>query len=411
MNDDSLPALLGFPPDGADFGDIGRGFIDHVKTHVQKGADSYDDEAIKQEEDYLCTLFPRFFDFTVYWIRDEIARNKDARNHPDATALKNEAKGVLRTLQDNIITFTIVSMRINRFMILVRDEIKKSNIKSINYSSNKKIKWTNDTGVMLGRNKKRKIEIDALLAKYETAMPVVQSADRELKAFHEGAASIFSHDDAEKVYSAVRSALRVANFDRARGALREMGKMPPRFTVDRGAADEKIKALAKTAEKFILLLEKNAENLVSEDGKLFLGISELRLIQDSLGMEARKIRAYIVKYNLPYMEYKLDQLSLLRDKLLVVGSLDSLMTLYLRLVGGMAGTMTRLEDVRLYEAEVLGPIRFMQGGQFAEIPRIMTAAEKTVEEFRRVRQEYQDELSALSQDAGIEDALQDLADG
>lgn len=411
MNDASILTLLGLSPDGADFDDVGRNFIEHVKLHVQKGADSYDDDAIRQEEEYLRTQFPRFFDFTVYWIRDEIGRGKELRNHVDAVSLKNEAKGVLRALQDNIITFTIVSMRLNRFMVLVRDEIKKSDAKSINYSGKNKIKWTSDTGLLLGRNKKRKMEIDALLGKYEIATPVVRSVEKELKYFHEGLVAVFGRDDAEKVYGSVRSGLRVANFNRARGVLHEMVKVPPRFTVDRGAAEEKSAFLAKSAEKFIRSLEENAENLTSEDQKLFLGVSELRLIQDSLKMEARKLRAYIVKYNLPYMEYKLDQLSLLRDKLLVVGSLDSLMTLYLRLVSGMARPMTKLEDVRLYEADVLGPIKFLQGGQFAEIPKILEAAEKTVEEFRRVRQEYQDELDILSTDADAEELMQSLAEG
>ena len=411
MNDESLLTLLGLPSAGADFDDIGRNFIDHVKTHVQKGADSYDDAAVRQEEDYLRALFPKFFEFTVYWIRDEIMRNKETRNHPEAVALKNEAKSVLRVLQDNIITFTIVSMTLNRFMVLVRDEIKKSDTRSINYTGKQKIKWTSDTGVMLSRNKKRKIEINALLAGYETAAHAVEATDKELKLFHEGLQGIFSREDADKILSSVRSSLRVANFTRARGALKEMKKISLRFTLDRKTAEESIAALAKAGERIIYRLEENAENLTSEDQKLFLGISELRLIQDSLKQEARKMRAYIVKYNLPYMEYKLDHLGMLRDKLLVVGSLDTLMTLYLRLVAGMARPMAKLEDVRLYEAEVLGPIKFMQSGQFEEIHKILEAAEKTVEEFRRVRQEYQEELEVLSHDAEAAELMRDIAEG
>ena len=411
MNDASLLTLLNLSPDGADFDDVGRNFIDHVKAHVQKGADSYDDEAVRQEEEYLRALFPKFFEFTVYWIRDEIARNKDTRNHADAVKLKNEAKGVLRVLQDNIITFTIVSMALNRFMVLVRDEIKKSDAKSINYADKKKIKWTGDTGVMLSRNKKRKVEIDALLAGYENALPVVEIAEKEFKSFHDGLSALFSREDAEKIFGAVRSSLRVGNFTRARGVIRDMAKISPRFTIDKKTTEENIAALDKTAETMIARLEANAENLRSEDQKLFLGLSELRLIQDSLKMELRKIRAYIVKYNLPYMEYKLDQLAMLRDKLLVVGSLDSLMTLYLRLVSGMARPMAKLEDVRLYEAEILGPIKFMQGGQFEEIQKIHEAAVKTVEEFRRVRQEYQEELAVLIGDADAVELMQNLAEG
>jgi hypothetical protein len=110
------------------------------------------------------------------------------------------------------------------------------------------------------------------------------------------------------------------------------------------------------------------------------------------------------------MEYKLGHLALLRDKLHVVGSLDSFMTLYLRLVTGMARPMKSLEDVRLYEAEVLGPIRFIQNGQAEEMPKIHAAAEKTVEEFRLVRQEYQDELEQLLGEADAADLLQNLSE-
>lgn len=411
MNDSTLFALLDLPPDGADFDQVARLFIDHVKSCVQQGVDTYDDTEVRQQEEYLSSLFPKFFEFTVYWIRDEMARNKDVKNHPDATKLRTEAKTVLRGLQDNIISFTIVYMHINRFMTLVRDEIKKSDAKSINYDGKKKIKWTGDTGVLLGRHKKRKASIERMEEKFESAIPLLREIEPVLKEFDTATAAALGRDDAVHVQNTLRAGLRVGNFTRARSAASEITARAPRFSIDRKSSEDSIKVLAAQARDIVTFFENHAETLVSEDGKFFLKESELRIIQDSMALEMRKIRAYIVKYNLPYMEYKLDQLSSLRDKLMIIGGLDSLMTLYLRLVVGMARPMVKLEDVRLYEAEVLGPIKFLQAGQFAEISKIHDAARKTVAEFSRVRQEYHTELDKLSAEEDAATLLENLAEG
>lgn len=410
MSDSSLQDSLGHGPDGADLDKIGRTFLDHVKGLTQKAAEVYDDDAVRAEEKALRDSFPPFFDLTLLWVKNEMGRSGKEASHPDAAKLKTEAKSVLRALQGNIVDFAVVAMHINRFMTLVREEIKRTDSKGISYSGNKKIKWTGDTGLMLGRNKKRKQEIDLLNKKFAEGLPLLAQAEKDMARFETRLAGAVSREDADKLSGSFRAGLRVSNFARARSVLADIKKTPPKFTLDRKAAEAALAEVAADGESIVAFFEKNADNLRSEDGKVFMTASELRIVQDSLNAEERKIRTYIVKYNLPYMAYKLENLELLRDKLLVIGSLEGLMTLYLRLLAGLARPMKKLEDVRLYEAEVIGPIKFMQGGHFEEIKKIQEAAAKTVAEFRVARREYQDELDRLLTETGEEQLKQGLAE-
>lgn len=374
---------------------VERAFMDHVKARFQSVAESYDDALVQQEENYLRQVYPQFFDYAVLWAKDQLEKSRNEKSHADAANLKREARQVLSSLQGDITAFAICYMHINRFMTLVRDEIKREDMKGIGFAASKNIKWTSDTGLMLGRNKKRKQEIDLLDQKFTAAAALLSSIAARQEAVESGIAGLFSKEDADKILRGIRAALRTGDFPRALRAVKEISKLPPKFTLDRKAAEAEQAALEKEAKEIVDFIAGHGETLSGEDGKLFLSASEIKIILDSLSVESRKIRAFVVKYNLPYMEYKLDELGRLRDRLMVIGSPEGLMTLYRKLITGLASPLKTLEEVRAYEADVLGLIKHLQASQFRDIPKIYQAACQTVDEFRAARKEYREDLDIL----------------
>lgn len=383
---------------------VERAFMDHVKNHIQAASDNYDDAHVQNEERYLRKIYPLFFDYSVLWIKDQLVKNARVKSPPEALRLKKEARNVLTSLQADIISFAVCYMHIGRFMTLVRDEIKRNNMKAVGFG-HKPIKWTSDTGVMLAQNKKRKAEIDALNARYQAALERFATVEGPQAEFEQGVAALFGREDAEKILRGFRASIRISDFDRAGRALAEITALPSKATPERRAG------LLATGRQLLEFFKANAAGLVGDEKKLFLNAHEIKIMQDAHQAESRKIRAIMLKYNLPYMEYKLEGLGRLLDRLMVIGSTEGLMTLYRKLITGMASPLHTMEALRGYESEVLGLIKHLQASQFQEIPKIYALAAQTVEEFRQVRNEYEADMDQHLREQGDAAAAPQAAEG
>jgi hypothetical protein len=417
MTQHPLLDMLALPPPASaqsgaadSFDRVERAFMDHVKTRIQTMIDSYDDEAVHQEEVYLRRIYPLFFDYALQWVKEQMDKNRGEKSHPDALGLKKEARTVLASLQNDITSFSICYMHIMRFMTLVRDAIKSDEERGIIVSGGRDIKWTSDTGLMLGRNRKRKGEIDALNLRYAQAHALFSAFGDQIGEFEASVTDLFSSEDAEKILRGLRSALRMGDFTRAGVALKQVQAITPKFTLDRKASEAAQGVLMLQGRAIIDFMAKNAPVFTGEDGKLLLNPSELKILMDAQAIEVRRIRAFVVKYNLPYMEYKLEGLGRLRDRLQVIGSMEGLMTLYRKLITGLAQPMKTLEDVRSYESDVLGLIKHLQSSQFSDIPKIYQTAAETVSEFRIARDEYSEDLKSLLADQNPDQIAAHLAE-
>jgi hypothetical protein len=95
-----------------------------------------------------------------------------------------------------------------------------------------------------------------------------------------------------------------------------------------------------------------------------------------------------MKYSMPYMEFKLGTLSHLRDKMMVIGSLENLMTLYRKMLSGLIRPLADMGAVREYESTVINRTRYLQNNFFGEVPVIIRESAKVVEEFRVLQRDY-----------------------
>src|SRR5690606_25146897 len=98
--------------------------------------------------------------------------------------------------------------------------------------------------------------------------------------------------------------------------------------------------------------------------------------------ELEKIRGFLSKYYLTYMQHKYSTLRHLKDKLLVVGTLDGLMSLYIHLIEGIIRPLGDIKDIRLYENEVVDRARYVVEMQAPEVETILKRAHEAVQEFR-----------------------------
>src|SRR5690606_23557383 len=121
--------------------------------------------------------------------------------------------------------------------------------------------------------------------------------------------------------------------------------------------------MKKAGEAYIAFLEKHQEILRAGGKKLYLKPAEVNILKDENNREIEQKQVSTRKYFRAFLSYQITSLQYLRTKLLVLGSLGSLMTLYIRLLRGIAEPLEDVKAVRLYESEVIEHVSYLLGGQ------------------------------------------------
>ena len=119
------------------------------------------------------------------------------------------------------------------------------------------------------------------------------------------------------------------------------------------------------------------DKLMAPDRKMMMKRSEVELMMGIHDKEIAQKNMYIRKYFHPYLCYKVKKFEYLREKLLVFGSLESLVTLYMRLVRGVAYPPEEVKAIREFESKIIDHANFLITGAFEEVGRVR---ERIVEE-------------------------------
>lgn len=408
MTDSNLFEILGLSP-SATLDAVEAKFVEAVRARIQEVAASFDEESVKAEEQALRALHDQFFKYSMVWAAAEMKKPRETPDHADAAKLKKKARTMIEAMQANIVEFALCYMQINRYGTLLRDEIRAAEVKAGGNLA-KDVKWTSDAGVLLARYKKQRREMMLELKRMADARSILAAVDEKLVLMRKGCAALYGADKTEPLMRKFISALRVADMGRAESALKAIAEEKRKFSTDAKTQDQLAAAIDAAGRAIIALVGPNTALLASsEEGKIFLRPVESDMAFNSQVRELRKIRAFLAKYHLPYMEFKLDGLNHLKEKLMVVGSLDSLMVLYRRLLAGLVQPLSDMRDVRLYESEVVEKSAYMVEGQFAEIPKILERAREIVQEFRQNNTEVSesavvDQLQEITVDSVEESA-------
>lgn len=377
---------LGFSEE-ADLDAVERRFLEIVKDQVQKVSLNYDEDEVKEEEAYLRDLHGRFFQYSVQWVLQEGKGQAPAL--PEAVKLRKQARAVLEDLQRHMTDFACCYMHINRFMTLLRDEIRQEETRLAGHVA-QGVKWTSDAGSVIARYKQQKKILLETCQRMQKARVLLQELEPHFYKIQQNISKLAGADKIETSQRPLIAALRMHDFKRARAALTAILETPKKFSVDQKAAEQMTEEILRAATHIIEVCEDNQTLLASEEGRLYLKPLETDQAYNAQVRELRKIKTFLGKYYMPYMQFKLDMLMHLKDKLLVNGSIESLMTLYKRMITGMARPLPDIKAVRLYENEVIDRVQYLLGGQFQELPVILARAQETVQEFRTGAEEFRD---------------------
>lgn len=392
-------ASLGFEQP-ADIDAVERRVLEMVKDHLLRVSTSYDEAEVKSEEAWLRDIHNRYFQYSLEWVMEESRQNKVPPN-TEAVKLKKQAREVMNDLQKHMIEFACCYMHIHRFMTLLRDEMRVEE-ERLGIPASRDTKWTSDAGAMMARYRTQKRLMVESAERMKKSRPLLEALEGPFEALRQTIGRLYGADKVDTLQRSVIAALRTKDFKRARKALDEL--------VNGKKKNDDTDRLAAAGRTIIDTCEQCQDLFVSDEDRLFLKTSETDQAYNVYMRELRKIKSFLGKYYMPYMQYKIDVLLHLKDKLLVIGSIESQMTLYRRLLTGFARPFSDIKELRTYESEVLDKIKYLLSGQFQEVPVILARAQETVREFRAGADEFRDieKLDTSEIDDGEGDAAASL---
>lgn len=370
--------LLGFDK-AADIDAVERRFLDVVKDHLQNVSTNYDEAEVRGQEAWLRDLHSRFFQYALEWVMEESRQHKTPST-AEALKLKKQAREIMGDLQRHMVEFACCYMHLNRYVTLLRDEMRGEEERL--GVGGKDTKWTSDTGTMVARYNVQKRQLADSAERMKKAGPLAAVVDGHLGDMRLVLTKIHGVDKADLLQRSLVAALRTKEFTRARKALGDI------LESAKNAADAS--ALDSAGRAVIAACEEHQDLFVSDEGRLFLKPSETDQAYNASMRELAKIKAIMGKYYRPYMQYKIETLFHLKDKLLVIGSIEGQTILYRRLLTGFAAPLAEMKDLRAYESDVLDKIKYLLGSQFQEVPVILARARETVGEFRSGAEEFRD---------------------
>lgn len=370
-----------------ELGHAGSVVAEQVKDYIQKSQNGASEKNAKREEDALRTLYELFFEYALAWVGAERKRYAKEPNHPKAMDLRKKAGAALGDLQSGMIDYALCYMRLTRSTGAIQAEIEASDA-----PMEKGVEWTSETGILLGRFRKEKLMLEAANERFRKAIALIEPFEADCAALEEACKSFFGEEAGEDLLRPMRSALRMQDFTKAEKALAALPEAKTRFGTEKSKVKQAFDKLIPRIKHYIKTLSSEPELFLSSENKLFLKGSEMRVILGPQEKEIEQRKAYIHKYHQPFLHHKKATMMHLREKLLVIGSIESLMTLYIRMMRGFALPMKTEKDVREYEHVVIENIDFLMSGQFQEIVRIeernseaMTELAQTLASYKKQR--------------------------
>ncbi|MEM7650587.1 MAG: hypothetical protein AAF204_00705 [Pseudomonadota bacterium] len=371
--------------DDVDIGVAGTRFVECVREYVTFVENNPSEDNIEKEEAEVTALYRSFFPFSIEWARTERQKCDHQKNHEQANALKDKGRDAIDDLQANIIGFALCYMRIHRSMGLINQEMK--NAPDI---EDKKIKNVGDIASTLSKYRKERKQLIAAHERLSETHALLEEINPRRAAVEKCAVELYGQELGEKSLSTYRSGLRTGDFAKARKGLQKALDEKKKFSMSKKRIAEIEDDMKRDGEAYIAFLEKNQDQLRNREEKLYLKPNEVNVMLESCSKDIEQKETFIRKYYRPYLSNRIDKLKFLRTKLLVVGSLESLMTLYIRMMRGIAQPLEDIKSVRLYESEVIEHVTYLLGGQFQEMNNINERIEEILQEFNICVHDYLD---------------------
>ncbi|MEM7679671.1 MAG: hypothetical protein AAF182_01535 [Pseudomonadota bacterium] len=330
-------------------------------------------------------VYKKFFDFADSWLINTRTSSPQQNQNLNAADLKRRAQEAISDIQDNIVRFALVYMHIDRCLGIVQSHIAKYG----QDAKAKTFKWTQDTGDVLRRVKKQRIELGDVHKRLTEGLKYAAKLEPKYAEIEKMAYKFKGKDQGDRALRGFRTAIRLGDFDKARQRLVDITEdKKGLMSMVMGGGDAK--GFISKGNIYIDDIIKSQDYLKDSEGKYFFNVSEITVALGGLEKELEQKDGHIKKYYGPYLENKRKRLVHLREKLLVFGSLQGLITLYMKLIRGLATPLDDVKKVREYEADVIQHVDYILSGQFQEINNIERRTGEELEEFFTATSIYKD---------------------
>ncbi|MEZ5918469.1 MAG: hypothetical protein R3D66_00585 [Alphaproteobacteria bacterium] len=192
--------------------------------------------------------------------------------------------------------------------------------------------------------------------------------------------------NAESALRSFRAGIRTGDFKKADTALKTLEQLKPRLGADKTV----LPSLREGAVRYLETVARNKDLLTGPENKLYMKSAEINVLLEAQKREILKKTEFIRKYRRAYMEHKISALEHLKEKLLIPGSLESLTTLYIRMIRGLAEPMTDMALLREYEEEVVERIDYLLSGPLGNTGEIRQRGLELLDEFEKRYKEFEE---------------------
>lgn len=364
----------------SEFANAAARFVEAVKEFAVGMLEEEDIRRADQQERAVELLYAGFFKYAVEWAETQHDLHKKRPGHPDAEKLKILAMSTREDLQKNILRYIRCYMYLNRSFMILQGELECC----ATGARDQGVKWTPDTDVLWERFRKERAELEESNEKLARACEILTVAEKDFDCVEQSVQKLFGKKPAQELLPPFRFSLRCGDFEKAEKILTALENVKRRLGADKAG----VKIIQESGRRFRDVLEKHQDILKDSENKTYLRPGEVRIVLEAQKQDIIKKTALIQKYHQPYIEYKIKALGHLKEKLRVIGSLESLTTLYIRMIRGIAEPMIDAKIMRKYEEEVVGHIDYLLGSQFQEIENIEKRSLALVERFKEDMKEF-----------------------
>ena len=158
-------------------------------------------------------------------------------------------------------------MHLNRFMTLLRDEIRAEETK-LSTGGYRNIKWTADSGIMIARYRKEKQLLVTRTERMGEARKLLEQIEDRFINIKKALVNLYGKEKAEPLMRKINSALRTMDERKLRKALREISETKSRFGLDQKTTQSNTQYVENTASALFTLIMENVELLTGEEGRV-----------------------------------------------------------------------------------------------------------------------------------------------
>ncbi len=376
MKKQSLTRILKIDPE-SELSYVASAFSDVLKSQIHDIIKQPTNARRDDLEAFVREMYQAFYDHakkSLIETRDDIGNDQ---NHPEAENLKQKAQNVQSDFEKLMIEFAVCYLNLHQSMGMFHEAL--SYMPAPKTGTTGRTEWTRDTERLVGQYHGERDQLIVELEQLTECMTKFIEFAPRLEEFENAVGKLVGSKEKKEALRSVMAGLRLDNFERAKKGLDELLNKKPRLGLTNSRAI--METIQNHGQAYIELVHAYKDHLKGGDGKLFLNAQELGVVVDAKTKDLSKKNAFITKYFRPYLEYRLKSTHLLKDKLGVIGSIDSLVGLYTRMMHGMILPMTEIKDVREYESHIIDNINFLLETKFKEVKNIDEWNAQNIEHF------------------------------